>query len=191
MTHKFAPANKNKLDNDWRRQNLPPHLVLEALGLDSEDIVADVGCGIGYFTIPASKIVQSSNKVYALDTSEEMLTEVEKRAVIAEVANIVLLQTDEYDLKLPDESVSFVLMVNVLHEVQDQDRFVKEAKRILKPAQRIALVDWEKKPTEKGPPIEHRLAREEITSILEAAGFELNLVLEFAGCFYGIVAIKK
>jgi ubiquinone/menaquinone biosynthesis C-methylase UbiE len=54
------------------------------LGLDESDVVADIGCGVGYFSIPAVEIIKNSNKVYALDTSGEMLLEVEKRASIAD-----------------------------------------------------------------------------------------------------------
>ena len=102
MTHKFEPKNKNKLDNEWRRQNIPPLPTLEKLGLSSTDIVGDIGCGIGYFSISAAEMINSHNKVYALDTSEEMLTEVEKRASVADVSNIVTIKTSEYNLKLPD-----------------------------------------------------------------------------------------
>ena len=68
MVHKFNPANKKKLDDPWRRENLPPILTLEKLGLIPGDTMADLGCGIGYFTIPAAEIVRESYKVFALDT---------------------------------------------------------------------------------------------------------------------------
>jgi hypothetical protein len=38
------------------------------------------------------------NKVFALDTSEEMLAEVDKRPLAAGIANIVTINTEEYDL---------------------------------------------------------------------------------------------
>lgn len=89
--HKFDSKNRSKLDNEWRRQNLPPSKTLEWLGLKSSDAVADIGCGIGYFSIPAAEMLADRNKVFALDTSEEMLTEVEKRALVAGVSNVVTI----------------------------------------------------------------------------------------------------
>ena len=56
--------------------------------------------------MPASDIVKTNSKVFALDTSEEMLVEVEKRVVRAEIKNVVGILTSEYDLKLPDQTVS-------------------------------------------------------------------------------------
>ena len=72
--HKFDPSNKSKLDNEWRREVLPPFKVLESLGLENKYIIADIGCGIGYFTIPAAELT-APNKVYALDISGDMLAE--------------------------------------------------------------------------------------------------------------------
>ena len=191
MAHKFNPANKHKLDDQWRRQNLPPILTLERLGLISEDTMVDLGCGIGYFTIPAAEIVKASNKVFALDTSEEMLTEVEKRAVLAGVSNVVVVKTEEYNLMLSDESVSFVLMVNVLHEIENKEQFLQKAHRLLKSAGKIAVVDWEKRQTEVGPPIDHRISIAEVKDLLDLTGYKLIKDLQLAEVFYGLVAVKK
>ena len=191
MAHKFNPANKTKLDNQWRRQNLPPIPTLEMLDLTAEDTVADLGCGIGYFTIPAAEIVKATNKVFALDTSKEMLAEVEKRSNLAGVSNVVLVKAEEYNLVLPDASVSFALIVNVLHEIDDKERFLQEARRILKSAGRIAVIDWEKKQTEVGPPIDHRISIEETKGMLEITGYKLIKEMQLAGVFYGLVAVKQ
>lgn len=188
MTHKFNPEHKNKLDNEWRRQVIPPKSTLENLGLLSEDIVADVGCGIGYFTIPAAEIISSNCKVYALDTSKEMLTEVERRAEAAGISNINVLKTEEYDLKLPNQAVSFILMVTVIHEIADKEKFLREAQRILQSDGRLVVIDWEKKQTEAGPPVDHRLDKQEAKEILRACGFEIRRELEIGDIYYGLVA---
>jgi len=59
MANKFDINNKNKLDNPKRRESLPPYDILKTLGLQEGDIFADIGCGIGYFSIPAADIVGS------------------------------------------------------------------------------------------------------------------------------------
>ena len=76
MTHKFDAKNKHKLDNEKRRELLPPEQTLINLGLHEGDVMADIGCGIGYFTIPASKIVGDSGKIFAMDILPEMLQDV-------------------------------------------------------------------------------------------------------------------
>ncbi|MEO1816024.1 MAG: methyltransferase domain-containing protein [Acetobacterium sp.] len=190
MIHKFNPINKNKLDNEWRRENLPPVETLEKLGLKAGDIFADIGCGIGYFTIPAAQMI-GDNSAYALDTSPEMLAEVELRSKAAGVKNIETLKTAELDLLIPDESVSFGLMVNVIHEIVDKNQFLEEISRIIKPGGKLAVIDWEKAETEMGPPIDHRIAKEDVVSMLEELGFYWQQTLSFTENFYGLVLVKN
>jgi ubiquinone/menaquinone biosynthesis C-methylase UbiE len=191
MTHKFDPINLNRLDNEWRRQNIPPLATLEKLGLGSMDIVADIGCGVGYFTIPAAGMIESENKVYALDTSDQMLEEVKKRMSAADVSNIIAIKTSEYDLKLPDESVTFALIANVLHEIEDKAQFIIEVRRILKPEGKLAIIEWEKENMEMGPPKEDRIGKDETAALLRSFGMRLSSSMQFANAlFYGLVAVK-
>lgn len=46
MTHKFEFINKFKLDNEWRRENLPAGVTILKLGLSPEDVVADIFYGV-------------------------------------------------------------------------------------------------------------------------------------------------
>jgi ubiquinone/menaquinone biosynthesis C-methylase UbiE len=190
MTHKFDPVNINRLDNEWRRQNIPPISTLEKLGLRSTDIVADIGCGIGYFTIPAAGMVNSENKVYALDTSDQMLEEVKKRISDSGVSNIIAIKTSEYDLKLSDESVTFALLVNVLHEIENKAQFITEIRRILKTEGKIAIIEWEKENSEMGPPVEHRIGKDETAALLRSFGMILSDPIQIKGELYGLVAVK-
>ncbi|MGE5629493.1 MAG: class I SAM-dependent methyltransferase [Caulobacteraceae bacterium] len=128
--HKFDANNRNKLDNPKRREFLPPYEILKKLGLQEGDIIADIGCGIGYFSIPAADIVGLKGIVYAMDIELEMIEETERRAEGNVMANIRSIVTDEYDLKVGDSTVSFAFACLVLHEVEDRARFTNEAKRI-------------------------------------------------------------
>jgi len=185
MAHKFNPENKSKLDNEWRRENLPPEPTLLSLGLTPEDYMADIGCGIGYFTIPGAKIV--NNRVFALDTSDEMLKAVNHRISFSELSNITTLKTEEYDLKIPNESVTFALVALVLHEIDDKERMITEIHRILKPNGRIAVLEWIKKDMEMGPTCAHRIGKETLDDLFRAKKFEVIESVEFATVFYGNV----
>jgi ubiquinone/menaquinone biosynthesis C-methylase UbiE len=190
MTHKFDPININRLDNEWRRQNVPPISTLEKLGLSSTDIVADIGCGVGYFTIPAAGMLDSENMVYALDTSDQMLEEVKKRMSAADISNIIAIKTSEYDLKLPDESVTFALLVNVLHEIEDKAQFITEVRRILRAEGKIAIIEWEKENMGMGPPEDHRIGKDETAALLRSFGLIADGAIQLASEFYGLVAVK-
>lgn len=190
MAHKFNLINKNKLDNEWRRENLPPVETLEKLGLQVTDVFADIGCGIGYFTIPAAELI-GNNIAYALDTLPEMLAEVELRSKTAGLNNIKTVKTAELDLLIPDETVSFALLVNVIHEIVDKNQFLEEISRIIKPGGRLAIIDWEKSETEMGPPIDHRIAKDDVIAMLEEIGFHCQETQSFTENFYGLVMVKN
>lgn len=143
--HKFKAINRKKLDNPRRREIFPQKETLIKLGLKSDDIVADIGCGIGYFTFPAANIVNENNKVYALDISSEMLEDIKSNINENNVRNITCVKTEEYDLKLEAEAVTFAIMVNVLHEIEDKIKMLKEIKRILKLGGKIVIIEFEKK----------------------------------------------
>ena len=110
MAHKFNIGNRHKLDNEKRRKLLPPYKTLENLGLQPGDIMADIGCGIGYFTIPASEVVGETGKVFAMDISFEMIQEVEKKAEENNITNIKTIVTEENDLKVDDGAVTYAFI---------------------------------------------------------------------------------
>ncbi|MDZ5724163.1 class I SAM-dependent methyltransferase [Acetobacterium carbinolicum] len=190
MIHKFDQKNKQKLDNEWRRENLPPVETLKNLGLKETDSFADIGCGIGYFTIPAAKMI-GNNNAYALDTSPEMLEELELRSKAAGIKNIEIVKTQDLDLMIPDASVSFGLMVNVIHEIVDKNQFLEESSRIIRPGGKLAIVDWEKAETKTGPPIDHRIGSDEVKTMLAEIGFECQEMINIAETFYGLVFVKN
>lgn len=87
-------------------------------------------------------------------------------------------------------AITFALLVNVLHEIEDKMKFIREIDRILKPEGKIAIIEWEREKMEMGPPVDHRIGKEEVFSILNDLGFEISNPIKFAGMFYGLIAIK-
>jgi len=186
MAYKFDSKNMKKLDSPWRREVLPPEDTLKRLSLTENDSVADIGCGIGYFTIPAAKICKTK-KVYALDLSAEMLEYLGQNNC---PPNIELVKTDDYDFKINDSAVDFALMVNVFHEIDDKNRFINEIVRILKPKGRLAVIEWQKKDIDRGPDLNHKIAPNELEEILKQ-NFSSIKTIHFGEYFYGTVFLIK
>lgn len=191
MSHKFSAKDKNKLDNPERRKILPPEATLEKLHLQKGDVVADIGCGIGYFSIPAAVIVGEEGKVYAMDISEEMLEEVGERARKDNISNMERIKTLENSLLVADESITFALICNVLHETNELSSFLQEVKRILASNGKIAIIEWKKKESKIGPPVHHRIGKEDLIQLLKAMKFEEIESMDFGEEFYGIVGKKS
>ena len=190
MTHKFDAKNKHKLDNEKRRELLPPEETLINLGLHEGDVMADIGCGIGYFTIPASKIVGDSGKIFAMDILPEMLQDVGIKIKENNISNIEIILTEENDLKLEDNKITIAFISSVLHEADEKENFLNEIKRIISPKGRIAIVEWQKINSEFGPPIDHRLDKIDLIKILDTVGFSNISTIDIGENFYGLIAEK-
>jgi ubiquinone/menaquinone biosynthesis C-methylase UbiE len=190
LTHKFDAKNKKRLDTEERRAVMPPHKTLERFGLREGNTVADIGCGTGYFTIPAAEIAGAAANVFAMDISMEMLEEVEKKALEAGITNIREIRTDEYDLKVDNLSADFIIVSNVLHEIKDKSKFISEINRIQKIGGILAIIEWEKRQGEPGPPVEEGLSYEDLSIILSQNEYKINERHCIGAYFYGITARK-
>ncbi len=133
--------------------------------------IADIGCGPGFFTLSAAKIVGVDGKVYAIDTEELMLDELNKKDT---PGNVTTLHSDEHRIPLENDSCDFALLAFVLHEAMDKGAFLNEAKRLLRVDGRLLIIDWEKKIEDRGPPAEERTGREEAACLVETAGFTME-----------------
>ncbi len=185
--HKFNPAHLQRLDNPRRRALLPPEKILRDVEAAKASVWADIGCGAGYFTIPLAKAVE---KVIALDISLEMLQELKKRLAEQQIHNVEAVQSDESKIKLADSSVNGVILALVAHELHEPQKFLQEITRILNPGGKVIIVEWEKKVTEMGPPLDHRLEASEVDAWALHAGLGKGRVWQWSDTFIGLEYIK-
>jgi ubiquinone/menaquinone biosynthesis C-methylase UbiE len=119
-------------DNPLRRLIHDPGQILSGLVAPGQ-IAADIGCGIGYFTIPLARLVGPHGRVLAVDLQERMLAGVKKRAAKAGIMErIRLCQATSAALGF-DGQVDFILTFYMVHEVPDQERFLRQIHAALKP----------------------------------------------------------
>ena len=77
-------------DEEERRKWQNPENVLVEIGVKSGMTFADIGCGQGFFTIPAAKIVGESGKVYASDISETNIQKLREKVDAAGLTNVIM-----------------------------------------------------------------------------------------------------
>jgi ubiquinone/menaquinone biosynthesis C-methylase UbiE len=156
-----------------RKQQHNPQTVLKAAGVKRGMIIADLGSGPGFFTIPLAQMTGEKGLVYAVDSSQAMIDGLKENVAKSEVnSNIIkIINSDVCHTGIPKESVDLVFFANVLHEVGDKKAFFQEVRRISKTTTYIVVVDWKKVPTEHGPPLKDRLSEEEANRVLAENGF--------------------
>ena len=98
--------------------------------------VADIGCAMGFFSLPLAKLVGIGGHVYCIDIQEEMITEVERRANnVGLSGRITTRLCTKESLQLDDVkgTLDFTLAYYVVHEVPDAGKFLSEVIEVLKP----------------------------------------------------------
>jgi ubiquinone/menaquinone biosynthesis C-methylase UbiE len=156
MPHRFT-GDFSRLESEERKRILPPTRVLQMMSLQQGDTLLDFGCGIGYFSIPALDAVGENGTVIAVDVSREMLQELRKRA--GSRKNLIIVHADS----LEGLTADIILLSMVLHEVDDPKGFLRTCRASLNPSGRVVVIDWQKMDTGSlGPPVEERLAKEEV-----------------------------
>lgn len=170
----FDPANMARLLGEERRAKLPPEATLRAAGLTTGQTVVDLGCGPGYFTLPAAALVGPRGKVYGVDLQPEMVEACRARAAAARARWVEVVRSTETEVPLPDGIADVVLISVVLHETNDRVAFLREARRLLKPGGEIALIEFRKVDGSPGPPKEIRLSEAEVAAVAAAAGLRVR-----------------
>ncbi|MGO9480599.1 MAG: class I SAM-dependent methyltransferase [Candidatus Kryptoniota bacterium] len=162
-THRFEAKHHQRLDSSYRRRILPPVSTLKKFGLKKGMSVADIGAGTGYFLFPASKIAGTNADVYAVDSSKEMLSMLERKKL---PTNVRLIYTmDGYSFDIKSGQVDYVIASAILHE-NEPVRFLKEIRRVMRPGAKLLIVEWRKESLRAGPPMEERLSPEDVQDFL-------------------------
>ncbi len=172
MAHIFNPENKDKLISDERKKIFEPEKLLNAAGLKNGMSVFDVGCGNGFFALPAAEIVGSSGSVFGFDLSQDMLDALNSRVEELDINNIKTFKVSEEGIDFSEikdqinSKADFIIMANILHEVPELESFLDDYLEWLSDGGRLIIIEWRKKETEEGPGIEHRLAPKELYDLL-------------------------
>jgi ubiquinone/menaquinone biosynthesis C-methylase UbiE len=97
--------------------------------------VLDVGCAMGFYSMPMAEMVGPGGKVICVDLQEKMVTNLIRRARKKGLHHRIEARVcTETDLNLSDiaGSVDFVLASAVLHEVPDPPSFFLQLRKVMK-----------------------------------------------------------
>ena len=173
MPNKFNPECMDALLSAERERELDMFRIMSLIPISPHNIIADVGCGPGFFTIPLGKAV-FHGKVHALDVQRKMLNTVKKRLKDIRLTNVKTGLSKENSVPLKNESVDGVFSAFMIHEIEDSAVLIKDFLRVLKNGGWLALLEWYKRSTEGGPPVKDRIDSVNLLSIATDAGFRLT-----------------
>jgi SAM-dependent methyltransferase len=170
----FPPQDLGLLEapdrDEWQR----PHQILDALGIADASVVADFGAGAGWFTVRLARRVGPNGLVYAQDVQPEMLAAITRRVQREGLGNVRPVLGRGSNPRLPARTLDAVLMVDVVHEIEDRVTLFRNLASSLKPAGRIGVVDFRGGGAGPGPDPRDRVASEAIEAEAARAGLVLQ-----------------
>jgi len=106
--------------------------------------VLDVGCAMGFFTLPAARMVGSSGRVIAVDIQPRMINALKRRAKRRGLLDRIETRTcSDKGLGIDDLAgkVDLVLAIHMVHEVPGRDHLMSELSRAVKNTGKMLIVE--------------------------------------------------
>jgi ubiquinone/menaquinone biosynthesis C-methylase UbiE len=177
-------------DETERRNWQNPEELLESIGLRTGHTFVDVGCGEGFFALPAARIIGPGGRVYGIDINRGALDRLDAAARSLGLENITLLEGEGEEIVPCEGCADFVFFGIDLHDFRDPRKVLQNAGRILIPATgRLVDLDWKKLRMSFGPPHEIRFSLEEAEALIAGEGFEL-VAREDSGPYHYLIVAR-
>jgi ubiquinone/menaquinone biosynthesis C-methylase UbiE len=163
---------------------------LKALGLQENEIIADLGAGTGYYSVLAGAFVPKG-KVYAVEITKDFLGVIKSKIRDARLNNVEIIWGDVEKLggtKIGDGIVDVVIASNILFQLDEKEKFIEEIKRILKPKGRVLLIDWSEASIFAGTKI---VPKTKARELFEKKGFFVDREINAGNHHYGMILRKK
>ena len=127
-------------DNIFRKLMHNPEKILKTFVIEGSTVL-DIGCGMGYFTIPLARMVGEKGQVIAVDIQEQMLSALQRRAKRAGLEKRIVLHLTTQESLAINTKADFALAFWIIHEVPDRLHFLEQITFILKPGAMFLLVE--------------------------------------------------
>jgi demethylmenaquinone methyltransferase/2-methoxy-6-polyprenyl-1,4-benzoquinol methylase len=110
-----------------------PVRTLHGAGIQPGQTVLEVGCGSGFFTVHAARLIGDEGSLVAMDVSSELLEQATRRVQAADLKNVRIVKRDALDTGLDSLSIDSVLLLGVIpFPLLPLSRLLPEMHRILK-----------------------------------------------------------
>jgi ubiquinone/menaquinone biosynthesis C-methylase UbiE len=112
---------------------------LQAAGLEQGQKVLEVGCGPGFFTIPAARIVGEAGMVTALDANPLAVEHVQQKVKEQGVTNVQVLLANVTQVDFPPQSFDLIFFFGLARPIGDMEAIFGSAHQLLKPGGILAI----------------------------------------------------
>lgn len=159
-----------RFESEERNAYQKPDEVLKLLGDLEGKKIMDIGAGSGYFSVPLAK---AGAKVIAADVDDKFQAYIKKRIEENGLENLgIELRKLPYDSpSLEKGEVDMVFIVNTYHHIENRVAYFKQVLEGIAEDGELVIIDFYKRDTPVGPPVNHKIAKEVVMKELKEAGF--------------------
>lgn len=172
---------------------LNPEKIINSLDILPEMKVAHFGCGTGFFTFSIARKIGTKGTIYALDVLDEKIEAIKSQAKMLGLGNVIAKRVNlekKEGSGLPDESIDWVILVNMLYQNEHKSRVIIEARRVLKKDGHILVVDWKNTAGSIGPEMSSRVSKQELIKIARKNELGISKELEISDLHFGMILVK-
>jgi len=135
----FKPAGM-MMGSRLRKWLMNPVKTLQGADIQPGQTVLEVGCGTGFFTIPAAELIGDQGYLVAMDTLLDYTKRVSEKVQSAGLKNVRVVKRDALNTGLDAASIDTVLLFGVLpFPSLPLNRLLPEMHRVIKPGGRLAV----------------------------------------------------
>jgi len=128
------------MESRFRYRFFGPMRILQGADIEPGQTVLEIGCGTGFFTLPAARLLGDQGSLVAMDMLPLSVEAVTRKVQTANLKNVRVVQGDALNTKLAAESLDAVLIFGVIPApMLPMERLLSEMQRILKPGGIMAV----------------------------------------------------
>tara|TARA_B100000676_G_C18079269_1_gene850034 strand:+ start:1833 stop:2585 length:753 start_codon:yes stop_codon:yes gene_type:complete len=173
ISHVMGHLGAGWLDRRERRSEERTDLLIARLPLAPDSVVADIGAGTGYFTIPVARRVPEG-RVYAVDIQREMIAMLNAKVLGTGLSNVQTVLGSIDTPNLPVASVDVAFIVDAYHEFSHPKEMGEAIAASLKPGGKLILIEY--RAEDPRVPIKRLHKMSEAQATREMAALGLNWV---------------
>jgi len=102
------------MESRFRYRFFGPTRILQGADIHPGQTVLEVGCGTGFFTLPAARLLGDQGSLVAMDMLTMSVEAVTKKVQTANLKNVRVVKGDALNTQLATESLDAVLLFGVI-----------------------------------------------------------------------------
>lgn len=106
--------------------------------------VLEPGCGMGFFSLPLTRLVGAEGRVVCVDPQRRMIDGLRRRARKAGVLDRIeatACSPDDLNIGTWAGRIDLAVVIHVIHEVPDADRFLRQIHAALRPRGTLVIIE--------------------------------------------------